>query len=143
MTIARQAAGLRVVLDTNVYFSAFTHPKGVPFSLWQHAILNRYSLLVSPAIVGELGGVLRLKGGWEDDQIISQLKLLVKVAELVAPKSILTAIAADDDDNRILECAVDGRAALIVSSDRHLRQLKTFQGIAIVHPIDFQRTLAE
>ena len=52
-------ARLRVVLDTNVYISAFTHPKGPAFEVWKAARERRYLLVVSPAIVGEVAGVLR------------------------------------------------------------------------------------
>jgi predicted nucleic acid-binding protein len=87
---------LRVVLDTNVYFSAFTH-QGAPFRIWQKAAL--------------------------------------------CPKITLQVIAEDPTDDRILECAVAGRADLIVSGDRHLRKLKSFREIGIVQPSDFLRTL--
>lgn len=131
---------LRVVLDTNVYFSAFTN-KGLPFLLWQRAVRREYTLVISPAIFRELGGVLRRRAGWEDAEIVSQLKLLARAGEIVSPARTIQAIQDDDDDNRILECAVEGKVDLIVSSDHHLRRLKTFQGIGILHPIDFRRTL--
>ena len=70
-----------------------------------------------------------------------RLKLLAKVADIVMPTAALQVIKEDDDDNRILECAVAGKADLIVSNDHHLRRLKTYEGIGIVHPIDFRRTL--
>lgn len=35
---------------------------------------------------------------------------------------------------KILECALAGRADLIVSADKHLIKLKNFQGISIIHP---------
>jgi hypothetical protein len=35
-----------------------------------------------------------------------------------------------------------GRADVIVSGDGHLRHLKSYQGIPIVRPVDFQRALA-
>jgi uncharacterized protein len=54
----------------------------------------------------------------------------------------LHVVAQDDDDSRILECAVAGRAGLIVSSDRHLRKLKSYEGIGIITPIDFRRILS-
>lgn len=50
-------------------------------------------------------------------------------------------VAADPDDDRIVECAVAGNADLIVSSDHHLTKLKEFRGIGIVRPMDFRRTL--
>jgi predicted nucleic acid-binding protein len=46
---------------------------------------------------------------------------------------------ADPDDNRVLECAVEGDADLIVSGDRHLVRLQSFQGIGIVRPAGFTR----
>ena len=56
-------------------------------------------------------------------------------------QSTLHVILHDPDDNRILECAVEGQAHLIVSGDRDLRRLKIYQGIPIVTPTDFLRTL--
>ena len=140
MSIAK-AEKLRVVLDTNVYISAFTHPLGAPFRMWRAALQQRYALLTSPAIVAEVGEVLRLQFAWEDAQLIPRMKILVKVAEIVVPKMSLSVVAADDDDNRILECALGGKADLVVSGDHHLRDLKSFQGIGIVRPIDFCRTM--
>ncbi|HEY6851174.1 MAG TPA: PIN domain-containing protein, partial [Terracidiphilus sp.] len=67
--------------------------------------------------------------------------VLAKVAEIVTPQITINAVAADNDDNRILECAVAGNADLIVSGDHHLSDLKSFRNIGIVRPVDFQRTL--
>ena len=39
---------LRVVLDTNVFIAAFTHPRGWSFQLWRQAVSGRYKLLVLP-----------------------------------------------------------------------------------------------
>ncbi len=69
------------------------------------------------------------------------MKRVVRVAKIVEPKFTLNAVKADPDDDRILECAVEGNADVIVSGDRHLTRLKGFQGIGIMRPIDFLRTL--
>jgi uncharacterized protein len=66
---------------------------------------------------------------------------LPKAAEIVIPKVSISAIADDEADNRILECAVAGKANLVVSGDQHLQRLKSFQGIGIVRPVDFLRIL--
>jgi putative PIN family toxin of toxin-antitoxin system len=141
MSTAKNVAKLRVVLDSNVFISAFTHPQGRLFQVWRQAVLGQYRLLVSPAIVNEVGEVLRVKFGWPDAQVTARLKLLVKVAEIVTPTEALLVIKDDPDDNRILECAVAGRADLIVSADHHVRRLKSYQGIGIASPTDFVRTL--
>jgi len=127
---------LRVAKDTNVYFSALTHPGGVPCKLWQKAIERRYVLLTSPPIMREIAKVLRNQAGWEDAEIVNFLKLLVRVAEIVSPDFTLKVIVEDEPDNRVLECAVAGKANLIVSGDLDLRRLKFFQGISIVRPVD-------
>ena len=132
---------LRVVLDTNVYFSAFTHHKGPPFRIWQGAINRRFILLVSPAILREIAGVLRENLQWQEVDIVAYLKLVARIAEIVSPKISLQVIAEDPADDRVLECALAGAAGLIVSGDHHLRKLKSFRNIGIVRPSDFLRTL--
>ena len=41
----------------------------------------------------------------------------------------------------MLGCAVEGRAGLIVSGDRHLRRLKMYQGIPVITVVELWRTL--
>jgi hypothetical protein len=48
---------------------------------------------------------------------------------------------ADDPDNRILECAKAGGANFIISGDKHLLNLKNYQGIKIVTPGEFLESL--
>lgn len=115
--------------------------RGAPFELWRSAISRKYRLLVSRAIIAELAAVLRADLAWPENDIVAQLKLIVRVASIVQPTFTLEVVARDPDDDRILECAVEGRADLIVSGDRHLTELRAFQGIAIVRPADFLRML--
>ena len=141
MSAAKPGRPLRVVLDTNVYFSAFTK-RGVPFGIWRAALDRRYALIVAPSIVHEIGDALRSVAGWEESRIVRRLKIVSRVADIVVPAPVLRVVIADPDDDRILECAVAGKADLIVSGDSHLTKLKEFQGIGIIRPIDFLRTLA-
>jgi uncharacterized protein len=142
MSVAKPTK-LRAVLDTNVYFSAFSHPKGVPFEIWEQALSRKFTLLVSPPILREIAEVLRLDLGWQESEIVAQLKLISRVAEIVVPRISLQVVKADPDDDKVLECGVEGRADLIVSGDRHLTSLKSFRGIGIVRPVDFQRSLGK
>jgi len=47
------------------------------------------------------------------------------------------AVIAHEPDNRILECAMEGQADYIISGDKHLLDLKTYQGIKIVTLAEF------
>src|ERR1700722_633815 len=98
MSAARPGDLLRVVLDTNVYFSAFHSARGVPFELWRKAVQREYALLVSPAIVRELARVLRVNLKWPEADLRTQLKLVVRVDSVVEPKIRLRVIADDPDD---------------------------------------------
>jgi putative PIN family toxin of toxin-antitoxin system len=109
--------------------------------VWRHALLWRYWLLVSPAIIREVARVLREDFHWEERRLRRRLKLLVRLGKMVTPQTPLHVITHDPDDHRILECAVEGQAHLIVTGDRDLRRLKAYQGIPIVTPTDFLRTL--
>jgi len=140
MKHASEGTKLKVVLDTNVYVSAFTFPQGSLFAIWRHARIGTYRLLVSPAIVRELAYTLRGPFAWTEPKITRQLKLLVSTGEIIAP-AIIEGVARDPSDNHILGCAIVGGADLIVTGDRDLLHLKSYQGIGIVRPADFLRTL--
>jgi putative PIN family toxin of toxin-antitoxin system len=130
-----------VVVDTNVFISAFLHPERPLFQILQQATQGRYQLLTSPPIVQEVGRILRERFEIADRMRIGRLKVLVKAAEMITPLITLNVITADPPDNRILECAIEGKADLIVSGNRHLLKLKIYEGIPVVRPTDFLRSL--
>jgi hypothetical protein len=49
----------------------------------------------------------------------------------------LSVINEDDEDNKILECALASGADIIVSGDRHLLKLGKFRKTTIVTPREF------
>lgn len=93
-------------------------------------------------IIREIARVLRNDFGWQEEGIHVLVRRIVEVAGggLNAPRTTVYAVAADPDDNHILECAIDGKADLI-SNDRHLLDLKEYAGMAIVASVDFRPTL--
>jgi putative PIN family toxin of toxin-antitoxin system len=139
MSSAKSGA-IRAVFDSNVYISAFICPRGLLFGIWRQAVERRFVLLISPPILREVARVLR-RFQWHEDEIVRQIKLVARVARIVVPEIAVDAVLEDETDNRILECAVAGLADLVVSGDRHLLCLKSFEGIGIVSPADFHRAL--
>jgi predicted nucleic acid-binding protein len=49
----------------------------------------------------------------------------------------LDAVANDPDDNRILECAIEANAQVVISGDHHLLSRKTYKSIRIITPRQF------
>jgi predicted nucleic acid-binding protein len=78
---------------------------------------------------------------WQEEYVQSRIRIVAQVAELVSPRAAVQVVTADPTDNRILECAVHGKADLIVSNDHHLLDLGSYGNIPIVAGPDFRRTL--
>jgi len=127
----------RVVLDTNVYISAILFG-GTPEKIRKLSKERKIELLISEAIIAEVAEVLRKKFNWESWQISQIINDIRKTATLVIPHQTLSVVKKDEDDNRILECGVEGKAQYIISGDkRHLLSLKQYQGIKILSPANF------
>jgi putative PIN family toxin of toxin-antitoxin system len=132
---------LRVVLDTNIYIAALSHPRERNAKLWTGARERRYQLLVSVPIIREVADVLRRDFAWAESDLQQRIRVVAQVPEIVITKRTLDLVPADPDDNRILECAIDGRADLIVTNDHHLLDLKSCLDIPIIAGPDFRRIL--
>lgn len=132
---------LRVVLDTNVYVSAFVFG-GPPLEILTLGIQDRIAMFVSAPIREELRAVLRSKFGWPTRDVRDALDAFDAFGSPVAPRETIAVIKNDEPDNRILECAVEAAAHVIVSGDRHLRALRAFRGIDIMTPREFLDALS-
>jgi hypothetical protein len=75
-------------------------------------------------------------GGDSLVQVDRALEVAFDLFLLVKPTMPLR-VLEDDADNRVLECAVEGRAGWIISGDHHLLSLGEFRGIPIVRVSDF------
>jgi putative PIN family toxin of toxin-antitoxin system len=96
------------------------------------------SMLVSEAMEREFIRVLGYdKFGLSAPEIMPLVHNVRSYATLVAPRHKLTVIAADPTDDIFLECAIEGKADYIVSGDKHLIDLKVYEGIPIVKASDF------
>ncbi len=122
---------LRVVFDTNVYISALITPGGTAEKAYLSTINGNITLFTSIAILTETAVKLREKFLWEDDRITTFLQHVSHVAQVIKP-TIKLKVLKDDPDNRILECAKEAKADLVVTGDRHLLQLKEFDTVKIV-----------
>jgi uncharacterized protein len=60
----------------------------------------------------------------------------VEVVALVEPIDTPRVVPNDPDDDHVLACAFAAHAELIVSGDRHLLELGSFQGMPIVKPAE-------
>lgn len=120
----------RVVFDKNILLSAFLFG-GKPEELFELVRLKKFQLLISPSILAEFATCLRDKFLWIEGDVAEAIKTVGYSAELIKPVQKIK-VLEDEPDNRMLECAIEGKADFIVSGDKHLLQLEEFQGIPIV-----------
>ena len=130
---------MRVVADTNVFISALMFG-GLPGRFLDLALSRRFILVTSKALLDELDEKLRGKFAVSESDALTIRAKLEGNANLVEPDFELNAVPDDPDDNRVLECAIAGKAEWIVSGDRHLLGIVSYAGIAIVTVRQFVET---
>jgi putative PIN family toxin of toxin-antitoxin system len=130
---------MRVVADTNVFISALMFG-GLPGRFLDRALRRKFTLVISRALLDELDEKLRGKFAVSESDALAIRARLEDNATVVDPDFELNAVPDDPDDNRVLECAVAGKADFIVSGDRHLLRLGNYEEIAIVTVRQFLET---
>jgi len=133
---------VKVVFDTNVFISAVIVPGGQAERALLLAWARHFILFTSVPILTETAQKLRSKFGQTDKDIRQALKFISRTAEILKP-TVRLRVLKDIPDNRILECAFQARADLIVTGDRHLLKLREFEGISIIRLTDFLRMFPE
>ena len=83
-------------------------------------------------LLDELDEKLRLKFEMPQLDAAAVRHKLEHVAVVITPRVELEIVDDDPDDNRVLECAVEGCADYIVSGDRHLLRLGSRSSIPIL-----------
>jgi putative PIN family toxin of toxin-antitoxin system len=122
---------MKVVFDTNILVSAIVFPGGRAEAALLRIIEARDELLLSKPILDELLGVLARKFSRDAEELARIAVLLSEAALTVKPRQRLR-IVKDDPDNRVLECAVAGRADAIVTGDSALLKLGEFRGVRVI-----------
>lgn len=140
---------LRAVLDANVYASALVKPDGPPGRILHLILADRtFEVVLSKSIIVELRRCLdypklRKFIPLDDDEIDRWILALELIADMVMPSREVRAVADDPDDDHLLAAALEGRAAFLVTGDRHVLALGEYEGVRIVTPAEFLKVLGE
>ena len=135
------------VLDTNVVISALISPRGAPAQIYRAWQKGRFTYVSSPSLLDELARALsyprvRKYLAWTDEERGEFLEALAYAAKLVIPSIKLTVFPNDPDDDRVLEAAVTADVSHIVTGDRHLLALESYERVEIVTPARFLARLS-
>jgi len=141
----------KAVYDTNLLVSAFLSRDdtgGVSNELLRFARVGAVQLHLSPEIVAETLATLlgsrraQRRYAYTPGDALAFCEALCAVATIVvnAPP-IPGAVPRDPDDDKIIAAAVAAEADYLVSRDRDLLSLGSYQGIKIITPEEFLRVI--
>ena len=126
-----------IVLDTNGLVSAllFTGVTSRLVSLWQSRSVQ---LLISREILNEYLRVLAYpKFHLTNAEIRGLIEgELLPLVEIIHP-TVRIRVLKQDPDNKFLECAVAGRASILISGDKTILALRYFRKVSIQSPAEF------
>ena len=123
------------VLDSNVYVSALVFG-GNPRTVLELAEAGLFEVSVSEPIKAEVERILAEKFSWPKDRINAAESYLWTLAHSINPQLIVSD-CSDPDDNRVLECALESHARVIVTGDNHLLKLHPYRDTSILTPKQF------
>ena len=128
---------LRVVIGTNIFISSFFG--GAPreiIDLWK---TGEITICLTQAIVEEYIKVLNRLGLKDKPEIKNLTKLFAEGFNSIFTTKTpnLNIIEDDPDDNKFLECAVALESRIIISGDKHLKDIKKYIDIEIMSPREF------
>jgi putative PIN family toxin of toxin-antitoxin system len=134
---------VKAKVDTNVLISA-TLFGGNPEKILDLVEEGKVELIISEEILGEFKEVLQEKFGFDSDMAELTASDIKEISSLVVPTQKVDVVKEKGADNRILECAVEGKVQYIISGDkRHLLPLKEYKGIKIVSSAQFLKTISQ
>ncbi len=127
----------KVVIDTNVFISSFFG--GVPREIINQWKNGNIILCLSQEIIEEYLEVLNRLGLKDKNEIQKLTKLFAEGYNSVfsAKTPDIEVVEDDPDDNKFIECAVALDCKIIVSGDKHLKDIKKYIDIEIMSPKEF------
>lgn len=139
----------RVVIDTNVIFSGLYSRSGPPFEILHRWHARQFQLILTPALNLEYRRVIddarsdpRITLSGFDSNLFD--RLLALDARWFDGEVTLLIRSRDAKDNMLLQGAIGGNAAYLVTGDRDLLVLRSdprLGPLSVVRPREFLKTL--
>jgi putative PIN family toxin of toxin-antitoxin system len=133
---------IRVTADSNIYLSALLFG-GPPDDLLTLAREGKIQLSISDDILNEVSRVLREKFGWSQQAVGLAMERIGDFTDKVTPTQRVDVVKEDPTDDRIIECAQEGKSEYLVTRDKHLLKLRTYGPTKIVLVADFLEAFRE
>ena len=131
---------MRVVLDSSVLIAAAISRAGVCAGLLED-VLTHHEFVASEFIIEEVGRKLRDKFGFPGGAVRELPGFLRRNATHAEPVALPDDACRDPAGLPVLGTAVAARASILVTVDKDLLAIATFQGMDIIRPGEFWRRM--
>ena len=136
---------LRVVPDINLLVSSLINPFGVPGRIRAAWERRELTFICSLSMIEKADEVLHrppIVSAFPSSDVAEErtrrfLRTLRRRAVRTPNRLNLHVIEQDPEDDTIIIAAVEGKADCIISGDRHLKDLGSYQDIPILSPSEF------
>ena len=131
---------MKIVIDSNIFVSSFFWG-GHPREVFERVINGFDELYITDEIIKEITSVMSSsKFEVNSIEIEDYIKIIEKYSQEIVLKNVPKSISRDNDDDKILQCGLDGDVDYIVTGDKDLLVLKEYETIKILNPKDYLET---
>ncbi len=122
---------MKVVFDSNILIAALLFPGGRADAAVANILDGVDDLVISRPIIQEVLSVLASTFSRDKEELSRVAVTLGEMGKMVSPSRPLF-VFRDEPDNRILECAVEGDAEVIVTGDKAMLTIGEYEGIRLL-----------
>ncbi len=126
---------MRIFLDTNVLISAVAS-RGLCADVMREVLIS-HQLVICDSLLNELQRNLINKIKLSNEIIEEFVSLLQKDSIKVNPEKVITINGIDENDRKILTCAIHRNAEVFVTGDKELLDLHKIDNLMIISPREF------
>jgi putative PIN family toxin of toxin-antitoxin system len=128
---------VKIVIDSNIFVSSFFWG-GYPREVFERVINGLDELYITDEIIKEITSVMNSsKFNANSSEIEDYIKIIEKYSKRIVSKNVLESTSRDKDDDKILQCGLDGDVDFIVTGDKDLLVLIEYEKIKIMKPKEY------
>jgi putative PIN family toxin of toxin-antitoxin system len=128
---------MKIVIDSNIFVSSFFWG-GHPREVFERVINGLDELYITDEILNEITSVMNSsKFNANINEIKDYTKIIEKYSKKIISKDIPESVSRDKDDDKILQCGLDGNVDIIVTGDKDLLVLEEYETIRIMKPKEY------
>jgi putative PIN family toxin of toxin-antitoxin system len=128
---------MKIVLDSNIFVSSF-YWQGNPRKVFDRITNGFDELYITDKILKEISEVMSSeKFDTNKHEIEEYIEIIESYSVKVLPENGIEEVSRDKDDDKILQCGLEGNVDFIITGDKDLLVLKEYKGMKIINPKDY------